>query len=49
MTKEYLVPKQSIGIEPAADRNVEAVGPCCLDVNIKSAYIMMGRGGAFGG
>lgn len=35
--------KRSLGVEPAADNNVEAVGPCCLDVNTRSAGFAKGR------
>ena len=46
MTKHYLDPKEPLGIEPDADRNVERMTPCCLDVRPKNSYLMgRGRGG----
>jgi len=46
MTKQYLDPKESLGVEPDADRNVERMTPCCLDVRPKNSYLMgRGRGG----
>ena len=44
MTQQYLDPKQPFDIEPAADRNVERMTECCLDVNGKAANIVKGRG-----
>jgi hypothetical protein len=38
-----MAPEQSLDIEPAADRNVERMTDCCLDVRPKSSYIL-GRG-----
>jgi len=43
--KDYLNPKKPIGVEPAAGNNVEEVGPCCLDVNTKTADFAKGRFG----
>ena len=45
MAKHYLDPKQPLDIEPAAERNVERMTECCLDVNGKSSYLVKGRGG----
>jgi len=46
MAKQYLDPKESLGIEPDADRNVERMTSCCLDVRPKNSYLMgRGRGG----
>ncbi len=46
MTREYLDPKQSIGVEPAADRNIERITTCCLDASPKMSFFMgKGRGG----
>lgn len=38
-----LEPGRSIGIDPAGDGNIEAVGPCCLDVNTRFADLAKGR------
>lgn len=38
-----LDPRHSIGIDPAGDSNIEAVGPCCLDVNTRPADFAKGR------
>ncbi|MEJ2694381.1 MAG: hypothetical protein P8166_15445 [Candidatus Thiodiazotropha sp.] len=43
MTREYLDPKQSIGVEPAADRNVERISTCCLDASPKMSFFL-GKG-----
>jgi hypothetical protein len=43
MTREYLDPKQSIGVEPAADRNIERITTCCLDASPKMSFFM-GKG-----
>jgi hypothetical protein len=46
MNRQYLDPKQPLDIEPAADRNVERMTDCCLDIRPKSSYIFgRGRGG----
>jgi hypothetical protein len=46
MNRQYLDPKQPLGIEPDADRNVERMTDCCLDVRPKSSYLFgRGRGG----
>jgi hypothetical protein len=46
MNRQYLDPKQPLDIEPAADRNVERITDCCLDVRGKSSYLFgRGRGG----
>lgn len=44
MNSSYLHPKWPLPIAPAADHIIERIGPCCLDVNGKSAYLMKGRG-----
>jgi hypothetical protein len=44
--RQYLDPKKPLDIEPDADRNVERITDCCLDVRPKSSYIFgRGRGG----
>lgn len=45
MAKQYLDIKQAMDIEPAAERNIAAMTACCLDVNGKSAALVMARGG----
>ena len=46
MSQQYLDPKQPLDIEPDADRNVERITDCCLDVRGKSSYLFgRGRGG----
>jgi hypothetical protein len=46
MPRDHLDPKQPLDIEPDADRNVERITDCCLDVRGKSAYLLgRGRGG----
>jgi hypothetical protein len=46
MPRQYLDPKQPLAIEPNADRNVERISDCCLDVRPKSSYLFgRGRGG----
>jgi hypothetical protein len=46
MNRQYLDPKEPLGIEPDADRNVERMTDCCLDVRPKSSYLFgRGRGG----
>jgi hypothetical protein len=46
MIREYLNPKQSLDIEPAADRNVERITECCLDASPKMSHFLgKGRGG----
>lgn len=45
MSKNYLDPKKTMSARPAADNNVDAMGPCCLDINAKTAYLMKGRWG----
>ncbi len=45
MSQDYLDPKLTTAISPAADKNVATISPCCLDVNAKSAYLMRGRAG----
>ncbi len=46
MNQQYLDPKHPLDIEPAADRNVERITDCCLDVRGKSSYLFgRGRGG----
>lgn len=48
--KHYLDVKQTTTVFPAAGREVESVGPCCLDVNTKAAFIAKGReGGVWAG
>ncbi len=41
----FLNIKQPASTEAIADDNVAAVGPCCLDVHSKPAYLMRGRWG----
>jgi hypothetical protein len=43
MPPDYLNPKQPIGIEPAADRNIERITTCCLDASPKMSFFM-GKG-----
>lgn len=45
MTPLYLDTRQPLDIEPAAERNVERMTPCCLDINGKAACIVKARGG----
>lgn len=43
MRFDFLDPKRPASNRPAADHTVEAVGPCCLDVNVRWAYLAKGR------
>lgn len=43
--EDYLDVKQPIGFLPAAGREVDSIGPCCLDVNTKTAFLAKGREG----
>lgn len=43
MPRDYLDPKQPMGIEPAADRNIERITTCCLDASPKMSFFM-GKG-----
>jgi hypothetical protein len=44
MSDDFLDPKQALDVEPDAERNVERITTCCLDVNAKSAALVKGRG-----